>query len=311
MGEKTGISWCDHTFNPWIGCTKVSAGCQNCYAERDNTRYQWVKEWGKDYSRTGNTNWNKPIQWAKNAVKDGVIRRVFCASLADVFDLYAPDIWRSELWRLIQDTAEIGGLEWLILTKRPENIPTRIPVQLTYPTSNVRMGVTTENQEMAEIRLQRLFTNWQGKNFISVEPMLSEINLKQNWIDYLDGWYTDTIVDPNTGEPEPYQAPMPKVDWVICGGESGPGARPMHPDWARSLRDQCQAAGVPFFFKQWGEWTTQPGSVDLSNRKQTYSGNNVFSRVGKKNAGNLLDGKVWTEFPGGINDRASNPIRNT
>lgn len=308
MGEKTGISWCDHTFNPWIGCTKVSAGCQNCYAERDNTRYQWVKEWGKDYRLTSDANWNKPIQWAKNAVKDGVTRRVFCASLADVFDEKVPESWVARLHTLIWDTADIGGLEWLILTKRPENIEERFPqTWIADPPKNVRIGATCENQEMTELRLQRLFTNWQGKNFISVEPTLSEINLKQNSIDYLDGWYTDTIVDPNTGEPEPCQAPMPKVNWVICGGESGPNARPIHPDWVRTLRDQCQAAGVPFFFKQWGEWREKECKETKEWASKTYYtgnqvmsiGNDQFFRIGKKNAGNLLDGKVWAQFPGG------------
>jgi protein gp37 len=97
MGDKTGIAWCDHTFNPWIGCQKVSAGCQNCYAERENNFRKWVPKWGKDYRPTGRANWEKPIQWAKQAVADGVTRRVVCASLADVFDIQAPSYLRVDL----------------------------------------------------------------------------------------------------------------------------------------------------------------------------------------------------------------------
>jgi protein gp37 len=256
MGEKTGIAWTDHTFNPWIGCQKVSEGCHNCYAERQNNgRFHWVGEWGKDYRRTSASYWQDPIVWAKRAVKDGVIRRVFCASLADVFD-DNPQVeeWRLELWSLIQKTLDIGGLEWLILTKRPENIyPFMMSHWMANPTENIRLGVTAENQEMADERIPMLFGSWKGKTFVSIEPMIGSVSL-MGW----DGRYSRDY--------------LPDWNWIICGAESGPSARPMDIEWARSVRDQCQAAGVPFFLKQMvmdGKLTVLPE----------------------------LDGKVWAEFP--------------
>jgi len=281
MGENTGILWAGrplpdgtiepgYTFNPWIGCQKVSPGCLNCYAETYANRYGWVSEWGKDYHLTADANWKKPIQWARQAVRDVVIRRVFCASLADVFDENVNKEWRARLFDLILDTEEIGGLEWLLLTKRPENIGYMF--EYMSEATNVRIGVTCENQEMADKRIVELFKNWQGKNLISVEPMLSEVKLKQSWIDYLDGWYTDTWVDRLTGEPEPMQAPMPKIDWVICGCESGSSARPCNLDWVSDLRDQCVASGTPFFLKQL----------------------NINGQLVKEPE---IDGRQWLEFP--------------
>ena len=174
MGEKTGIAWCDHTFNSWIGCAKVSAGCQNCYAEKLAHFHGWVKEWGKDYRLTSDANWKKPIQWAKNAVRDGVVRRVFCASLADVFDANVSWVWLAKLFALIQETEAIGGLEWLILTKRPENIKR---VHTIEAFTNIRLGITAENQEMFDKRMPIFLDAWSGNNFISVEPMLSGVHI--------------------------------------------------------------------------------------------------------------------------------------
>ena len=286
MGEKTNITWCDHTFNPWIGCTKVSPGCANCYAERENNFHKWNKDgWGDDAPRvrTSEKNWQNPIKWAKQAVRDGVTRRVFCASLADVFDPLVPFEWLVDLWKLVSITQEIGGLEWLILTKRPENIATRVPTELTFPTSCIRMGVTAENQEMADLRILELLRSWQGKNFVSYEPALGAIDFTQHLAGYLRYGYGSL-----------------NVQWLICGGESGPDARSMHPDWARSTRDQCRAAGVPFFFKQWGEWLPdnqlQYMALDTwMNKEREVEGG--FYLVGKKKAGDLLDGVEWKQFP--------------
>jgi len=231
MGENTKIAWCDHTFNPWIGCQKVSPGCQNCYAEKLAHFHGWVKEWGKDYRLTSEPNWKKPIQWAKQAVKDGVVRRVFCASLADVFDTNVSNAWRHNLWRLIIETGKIGGLEWLLLTKRPENIRLDLPISwVVNPPPFVRIGITCENQEMADKRIPILLDAWQGKNFISVEPMLSSIRL-------IGGRYGA-------------RTPLRDIDQIICGCESGPGARSCDISWVRDLRDQCASVDVPFFFKQ-------------------------------------------------------------
>lgn len=242
MGEITGISWCDHTFNPWIGCAKVSQGCKLCYAETQNKRYNWTGGgWGPGAPRrrTSAANWKKPLEWAKKAVSDGVTRRVFCASLADVFDPEAPDEWRTDLWALINQTKFIGGLEWLILTKRPEHINYHFPVVwLEEPPDCIRLGVTCEDMSSGNRRVSELHKVWRGKTFISVEPMLDSVRLYK---DEIVNMYTDRGIT------------LPKpVDWVICGGESGPGCRPMNLDWARALLKDCRVAGIPFFFKQIG-----------------------------------------------------------
>jgi protein gp37 len=327
MGEKTGILWTDHTFNPWIGCTKVSAGCANCYAERENNIYKWNPNgWGEnaDRVRTSENYWKQPLKWAKQAVKAGVIRRVFCASLADVFDEKVPFEWLNDLWKLIAATQEIGGLEWLILTKRPENISTRIPTEFAYPSSCVRLGVTAENQEMADKRIPILLRSWSGKNFLSVEPMLGPVELEHSYCGYLSGWETEVEADED-GDPVPYQSQTERIGWVICGGESGPNARPMHPNWAISVSDQCEAANVPFFFKQQGEWAPvrefptfqkwvnkaqtwlSPGDIcmDATGKVCRIGGDfenaaypvTIMRKVGKKNAGSILDGKEWKQFP--------------
>lgn len=236
MGETTGISWCDHTFNPWIGCTKVSQGCKFCYAETQNKRYNWTAGWGpgQPRKRTSAENWKKPIQWAKNAVKDGVIRRVFCASLADVFDLEAPRGARFDLWELIHKCEVIryeaplalGKLEWLILTKRPENIEDMMPaVWLENPPPYIRLGVTCEDQENADKRIPVLLKVWRGKNFVSYEPAIGPLHM------YGSYW---------------------PIDWIIVGGESGASCRPFDPEWARHIHWQCRNAGIPFFMKQLG-----------------------------------------------------------
>jgi len=243
MGEKTGISWCDHTFNPWIGCQKVSSGCENCYAARDNKRYKWVNEWGKDYRRTSETNWKKPIQWAKQAVKDGIVRRVFCASLADVFDENVPKEWQEKLWSLILETNEIGGLEWLILTKRPENIIDFIDDEFEARVKNVRIGVTCENQEMADKRMPILLDSWHGKNFISVEPMLSAISFEKTA-------YSIKQIGERKIAGFTLSGLMRQIDWIICGCESGSNARPCNLEWVRDIRDICVESNIPFFLKQ-------------------------------------------------------------
>lgn len=250
MGTTTGISWCDHTFNPWIGCTKVSQGCKNCYAETQNKRYNWTAGWGKGAPRrrTSEANWRKPLEWARAAVRDGVTRRVFCASLADVFDEEVPQEWRADLWNLIRECnySEMydvygSGLEWLILTKRPENIARMMPPEwLEYRPNCIRLGVTCEDQENANKRIHQLFRAWKGPNFISYEPALGPVNFREFFVD------TPVEVEEKRG------FITPTIDWIICGGESGPGCRPMDLEWARDVRDHCKAAYVPFFMKQLG-----------------------------------------------------------
>lgn len=220
MAENSKIEWTDHTFNPWIGCTKVSPACDNCYAEAMmDTRYGRVR-WGagEPRQRTSRANWRKPVQWDNQARADGSRPFVFCASLADVFDNEIDPQWRADLFGLIRAT---NNLTWLLLTKRIGNVRKMVDV---WP-RNAAIGATMANQEeydrdrmkLAEVKFefQPAFT------FASIEPMLGPVILDKN-------------------------AP----DWIICGGESGRGARHMHPDWARNLRDGAARFGRKFFMKQ-------------------------------------------------------------
>lgn len=296
MAENTKIEWCDHTFNPWIGCTKVSEGCQFCYAEAlMDKRYGKVK-WGPQgvRMRTSFANWKKPLAWNRKAEAEGQRHRVFCASLADVFeekpDQPEMDEWRHDLFHRIWDTPH---LDWLLLTKRPENVNAhfqRSPLYNDYLQQmgelppNIWIGTSVENQEQADLRIPHLLNIPAAIRFLSMEPLLGPVNL--------------------TGFASPLWGKLPPsafLHWVIVGGESGPNARPMHPDWARSLRDQCVAAGVPFFFKQWGMYS--PASKDTPRYQQrhlfmfTESGAVPMIHTDKKSAGRHLDGRTWDEFP--------------
>lgn len=260
---KTAISWTatvlsdgttlpGYSFNPWIGCTKVSQGCAHCYAETQNKRYNWTPDgWGVGAPRklTSEKNWQKPIAWAKQAKAEGVVRRVFCASLADVFDAEVDWTWRARLWDLIEETAQIGGLEWLLLTKRPENILEMLPKRwLANPPDYIRLGVTVEDQAN-EYRIGELLKVWGGKNFVSVEPMLSPVDLHLMRSDR-----SIHILKPIPHFPYVEHSGKYKcmIHWVIVGGESGAGCRPMELEWARDLLRQCREADIPYFFKQVG-----------------------------------------------------------
>lgn len=255
MGEGTKIEWAHHTFNPWIGCTKVSSACDHCYAERLATARLGVG-WGPhaERRRTAESTWRQPLAWDRKARRDGVRRRVFCASLADVFDNQVPPSWRHDLWSLIATTSH---LDWLLLTKRPQNVVHMLPTAwLMEPRPNIWLGTTVENQAEAERRIPHLLSVRAAVHFLSCEPLLGPLRLhdiahrdhgETCAIDALRGrWYY-----PGCGSVSSQTfGGKPRIDWVICGGESGPGARPMHPDWARSLRDQCATVDVPFFMKQ-------------------------------------------------------------
>lgn len=358
MGERSKIEWCDHTFNPWMGCTKVSEGCKYCYAEAQMD-HRWGKvEWGPQGARvrTSPANWRKPLAWNEAAEKAGRPARVFCASLADWLDEKAPIEWLADLLALIQETPR---LDWLLLTKRPESFRARLEKALslprwaetTYnslsvaedwlngiPPKNVWLGASVENQEQADKRIPELLKIPAQVRFLSCEPLLESVDLGRAWEHYAehagyspDGNFLGELHEcPNcTAGENPvdsgYNCPvcegscivtgrsdLARIDWVICGGESGANARPMHPDWARGLRDQCVAASVPFFFKQWGEWLDPVHQEQLSlNEMKAFDrylprqdvwfspGINpvAMQRVQKKNAGRLLDGREWNEFP--------------
>lgn len=262
MGEQTLITWTNHTFNPWIGCTKISAGCTHCYAETLMDTRMGRVQWGPQglRVRTSSDNWKQPLRWNRKAAQDGVRRKVFCASLADVFEDHASisDVWRADLFNLID---QCPALDWLLLTKRPENIRPMVPgvwIDKGFP-ANVWIGTTAEDQPAADRRVPVLLSLPARVRFLSCEPLIGPIDLK-GWI-YTNGLWVD-------GDN--------RVDWVIAGGESGHGARAMDPDWARGLRDQCAAAAVPFFFKQWGSAGGDPT---------------------QHHGGDVLDGRRWQAFP--------------
>lgn len=239
MGENTGISWCHHSFNPWIGCAKISEGCKMCYAEKLATGKMGLQVWGPDAPRriTSQENWRKPLRWNREAQAAGERRRVFCASMADVFedrpDLIEP---RQRLWQLVPDTS---NLDWLLLTKRPENVFQLTPeAWWANNPHNVWLGFSAENQSRLEDRLARAQAwrelGWNGIILISYEPALAPISLSDAY--RAVGW----------------DGPGRLIDWVIVGGESGPGRRPFDEDWARRVRDECRSAGIAFFYKQKG-----------------------------------------------------------
>lgn len=296
---RTSIEWCDFTFNPWWGCVKVSEACKHCYAESLSKRFG-MKLWGPNHEiRTfGDKHWNAPVRWNKKAEEAGVRHRVFCASMADVFegrdDL---DEHRARLWALIEDTP---NLDWLLLTKRPENIWKKLPVRWEgHMPENVWLGTTVESQATADERIPHLLAVPAHVRFLSMEPLVEEVDIE--------------------GFLPPFVDRLDSVHWVIAGGESGQKARPSHPDWFRSLRDQCKSGDVPFLFKQWGAFvpksqTDEPcpkngwGTIGADGTwwSQTTpwnghdddgSGEAVMYRLGKKVAGRVLDGRTWDEVP--------------
>ena len=288
MAEHSGISWCDATFNPWIGCAKVSPACDHCYAERWAARFGRVG-WGSPPGRTSAANWREPLAWNAKAVRTGRGLRVFCASLGDVFDNAVPAAWRADLWSLIETTP---ALTWMLLTKRIGNAQRMLPeAWLDRPRPNVWLGATVVNQQEADRDTPKLLATPAALRFLSCEPLLGRVDLEEVPV----GMF---------GPLRPYggcSVRNPRINWVIVGGESGPGARPMHPEWARSIRDQCINAQVPFHFKQWGEWAPNClcGTRDAhrTTRRPEPGKMGVMFRCGRRRAGRELDRKVWAEFP--------------
>ena len=289
MAENSKIEWCDHTFNPWEGCTKVGPGCDHCYAEARNIRFTKDSSVGKNWGsgaprrRTSAVNWNNPIKWNKRAEREGVRYRVFCASLSDVFDNEVNPAWRADLFELIRKTPH---LDWLLLTKRIGNVLDMVPESWTeaFP-RNVWIGATMVNQDELDRDIVKLLAIPSHIHFISMEPLLGSMDLSSAFYKF---------------------GHIGFVDQIIVGGESGSGARPMYPDYVRSLRDQCRKFGIKFFFKQWGEWSPghqAPWLTDeyLSTRPVLlldYAGCRVATfKVGKKKAGRKLDGNTYSEFP--------------
>jgi protein gp37 len=301
MGEHTEISWTHHTFNPWWGCLKVSAACEHCYAET------WAKRtghdvWGPGRRRFfGDKHWNDPLKWSRKAEAAGERRRVFCASMCDVFEELpeghadADDMRKARLrlWDLIGETP---NLDWLLLTKRPQNIVKHAPWVAgveCYRLWNVWLGTTIEDQKTADERIPHLLRAPARVRFLSCEPLLGPVELG------LAGVISKDI------RPSYMDASMcDNIHWVITGGESGPKARITQVGWVRALRDECAEVGVAFHHKQNGEWVPRGGFHDDEARGKRRlellggDGETVqYVRLGKKNSGRLLDGKLHHEFP--------------
>jgi protein gp37 len=269
VAKNSRIEWTNHTFNPWWGCVKVSPACTHCYAE------SWAKRvgqnvWGPKAERRffGEQHWNEPVRWNAEANKTRQRARVFCASMADVFeDRPELDRWRIRLWELVSVTP---SLDWVLLTKRPERARITVPWGNAWP-QNVWLGTTAEDQEWANERLPHLMNIAAAIRFVTAEPLLSSLNLSR-WL--------------GKG-----------LDWVIAGGETGPRARPSSPSWFRDLLNQCMVADVPFHFRQWGEWAPNEGISVANVRASRVDDGTIMLRVGKKVAGRTLDGKVWDGLP--------------
>jgi protein gp37 len=285
VAETSTIEWTHATWSPWEGCTKVSPGCDHCYAEGMNRWLRKGENWGPGAPRRGysDAHWEKPLRWNDKAKAEGRSLRVF-PSVCDPFDNEVDPAWRARFFALIAGTPH---LTWLLLTKRIGNVAAMIEapgMQKCGLPPNVWLGATIVNREEMLRDGPKLKAVCARVTFWSVEPMLGALG----------------------------QIPRDLLpSWVICGGESGHGARPMHPMWARDIRDQCWAAGIPFLFKQWGEWLP----VELPSSEECYAEDGSdraleghirvqrirhrqdMAHVGKKTAGRLLDGVTHDGFP--------------
>jgi protein gp37 len=381
MAETTKIEWCDATFNPWIGCSKIHQGCANCDAERDFDKRRGFAKWGPHGTRvlTSEANWRKPETWNRKAEKEGRRMRVFCASLADVFEDWQGEITDSNGNRMMacracrhvdlveaghgfweagidgyscpvcEHTADLDAatlddvrrrlfalidstpwLDWLLVTKRPENVLKLKERAWPLPKTgidlhrrNVWILTSVSDQATADKMVPELLRLWYLVPVLglSIEPLLGPIDLTQ--LDNGSGETFDALRNEVTirrsGEnPVTFQtSDCGKLNWIIVGGESGPDARPMHPNWVRSLRDQATSAGVAFHYKQWGEWAPWEGAgigipgingrrindhgQDITCIPELWCGDHVTDAyvypIGKAKAGRLLDGRTWDEFP--------------
>ncbi len=294
---KTTIEWTDASWNPIVGCSPVSPGCANCYAERlsatrlrNHPDYKGLSERPEGcYAR-----WTGEVRFLADRLKEPLHwrapRRIFVCDMGDLFHESVNDDWITRVFCVILSAHRHT---YQILTKRPRRMQEWITKNMPYlwraaglsvpnatPLPNVWLGVSVENQHFADERIPLLLQTPAAVRWISAEPLLGPVDL--------DSEEEKGLHALGCGDREcrRHGAACDGINWVVCGGESGTNARPMHADWARSLRDQCQNSGVPFFFKQWGEYAP----LDLSS-EQTHI------RVGKKRAGRVLDGREWNEFP--------------
>lgn len=313
MSAITGIEYVKRTFNPWSGCSHVGPGCDHCYAERIGRRFKKMK-WGAGEPRimASERTWAEPHAWNRLAGKKGIRERVLCASMSDVFDREAPEGARERLWETIKATP---NLDWLIPTKRIGNAPEMLPADWGAGYPNVMGMPTICNQMEADRDLPKFLSQPWAAYGVSHEPALGGVDFNGflkcdayclNGTD--DGRWHCTMCGKNLDEENRHNHRA--LDQIVMGGESGPGARPMHPDWPRSVRDQCLKAGVPFFFKQWGAWLHesqdyQRGAIisqahyGAGNRNKIHHwpDSTISVPCGKKKAGRLLYGQTHDEFP--------------
>lgn len=332
MSENSKIEWTDHTFNGWWGCTKVHAGCKNCYAEALDKRYaQGVpSHWGNNPRRMILGEWSKPAKWNKEAENAGKRARVFCSSMCDVFEVYDGPVvdqqgndtkWsivelRRRIFTIIEETPH---LDWLLLTKRPENVRSMVPVRwLENWPANVMTGTSPCDQTTAEVCIPHLL-RIPGRHFLSCEPLLGPINLGLAmctcpWPS--DAMQTRHLMDcsADTRRPED-QRRWAQLHWVIVGGESGPHSRPFRPHWARSIVNQCQRACVPVFVKQMGshveiandsgdEWPDDGRIFDTvpASYRPTHQGEFVRVKLNDNKGGDMAEWPVdlrVRQLPGG------------
>lgn len=347
MADHTHIEWTDATWNPITGCTLVSEGCRHCYAATlAATRLKNIPSRAGlarmnaagEAKFTGEVRFNE--QWLDQPLRWRKPRRIFVCAHGDLFHEAVPDEWIDRIFAVM---AGAQRHTFQILTKRPERAAAYLPglasriydayggmerfgdyhldgiahdTAEAWPLPNVWLGTSVEDQAAADARIPHLLATPAAVRFVSAEPLLGPVSLDDmcdgtKFIDALRGnWWHDS-------DPPYIERGKPHLDWVIVGGESGPGARPMHPDWARSLRDQCQSAGVAYFFKQWGEWapalhdpeydgyvlrqTEKVGQFD-SWKANAYDPDRTegvnWRRLGKSRAGRLLDGREWNQMPG-------------
>ncbi len=307
------------TWNPVTGCSHVSAGCTNCYAERITARFRkdhkpWTAANAKHNVVLHPDRLEIPLHWKKP-------RKIFVNSMSDLAHEEVPDEFIALVFQVMQSARKHT---FQILTKRPDRMMSFfgrvkrwegwytldgeeikgyrgnaaiIGDDDNWPPQNVWLGVSVEDQKTADERIPLLLQTPAAVRFVSYEPALGAVDF---------GIY---LSRDNMFPMPGFKDPLPGLNWIIAGGESGPGARPSHPDWFRSVRDQCQAAGVPFFFKQWGEWLPSldvpSGHADTYSHKRQGSrnpcqslGDELMVKVGKKAAGRLLDGRTWDQFPG-------------
>jgi len=317
MSGLTHIEWTDASWNPVTGCSKVSAGCKNCYAERYFKRPYPKRKFTDVSTHPERLDW--PLRWrgSKQAKAEGRPSRIFVNSMSDLFHESVPfDFMTAALLEM-----SLSGHTFQILTKRPSRmqrffrewdanveilahdtwpsndfydrtIQTLARSKMRLPIPNVWFGVSVEDQKTADERIPILLQTPAAVRWVSYEPALGPVDFEK--------YVNREIGSGQSAGDSRLPTSDCRLDWIVAGGESGPRARPPHPDWFRTVRDQCQAAGVPFFFKQWGEWEPVEPKDRLKNWPQklfTWPDETVSYRVGKHEAGRLLDGREWNEFP--------------